>query len=110
MRASAGPTFCDFAWRSRQRGARQHGVLARNPSLAAVAKKRRHSFFDRSCTDHARIAQFDEHRAFSRIDVVGNDAYRAHLVRSAIIGAIVHRQILSAKTCKQSAFTWRKTE
>ena len=50
----------------------------------------------RSGANYAGIADFDQNRSFSRINEIGNDVDRTHLVRRAIIRTKEHTKILAA--------------
>ena len=95
MRASALPAFGDLTWRARQGRTRQHGVLAGDPSLAAVAHELRDGFFDRRGADDARVADFDEHRSFSGGDEIGRENDGTKLLGRTIVGAIEHDGIVT---------------
>src|SRR5260370_38226141 len=56
MRPAADASLGRFARRTRERGARNHGVLAGDPALAAVSPEGAHAFFHGCRTNYARVA------------------------------------------------------
>src|SRR5437588_7955777 len=87
MRAPPDSPFARFPWSTRERRAWKHTVFAGNPPLAAVSQEARHSFFNRRCTNDARVPNFNQSRSLGHSDVIRRNSYGAHLLRSAIVTA-----------------------
>ena len=78
--ASRRAAFGNFARRARRRGARQHGIFGRHPAFAGAAQKSGHGFFDGRRAQHARVADFDQRRAFRGEQIIRRDFQRPQLV------------------------------
>ena len=63
--------------------ARQHGVLAGDPALAAVLQERRHPLLDRGGADDPGLAGADRAPSPRDFQPVGRDGERAQLVRAS---------------------------
>jgi hypothetical protein len=54
-------------------GSRKHAVFGRNPAGAGVSQKGRDTFLDRGRANDPRVAEADQARAFSVLDVIIDD-------------------------------------
>ena len=69
VRSSANLAARRFAADALLGRARQHAVLGGDPTLAAVAQKRRHTLFEFGCADYSGIAHLDQYRTVGGLDV-----------------------------------------
>ena len=76
MRPSANAPTRRLAWAPRSRGPWQHRILCGQPTLAAVTAKWRYTLFNARRTDHFRIPNLDENRAFGVFIEVTCETYR----------------------------------
>src|SRR5690606_14293493 len=79
-----------FARRTRVRGAREHAVFSRDPSLSLAAQERRNAVLDAGRAQHLRITELDEHRALGVTRKPAAKPHVTHLVRSTTAGASKH--------------------
>jgi hypothetical protein len=75
MRPSANPPTRRLARAPRSRGPRQHRILRGQPALSTVTTKWRYTLFNARRTDHFRIPNLDENRAFGVLIEVTCEPY-----------------------------------
>src|SRR5690606_17589021 len=81
-----------LARRTRVRGARQHGVLGRDPTLPAAAPPLGHAFLYGGGAEHPGAAGRDQTGALGAPRGAAHEVERPELVRLASTGSIRHRQ------------------
>src|SRR5690349_9335096 len=96
MRAPSNSSPGSLPGRARESRTGEHAILGANPSTAAVAKKLRDTFFNRSGTNDASVPHLNQGRAFGGSDEIRDDPYWAELIGRTIVGAIKHSEILAS--------------
>ena len=84
--ASALASARGFARRALARGARQHPILAGDPTRTLPTQERRHSVFHARGAQHLGGAEFHQHRALRMKRVAASELHRPKLVGRSTAG------------------------
>src|SRR3569833_1342008 len=113
------PALRGLALRALTRRARQHAVFNNDPATAVAFDPARHAVFDARGAQHARVAEFDEHRAFCMFGVVagefddakfaGLSAAGSHEGSSSVLRKERHYSLLPRRAANRAFFKCRGT-
>jgi hypothetical protein len=93
-----------LARRTRGARARQHGVLRRQPALAAPFQERGNAILHGGGAQHARLAHLDQDGAFRVPQIIDGESHRAQLIRRASRNTFWHARPLLASASRSQSY------